>query len=66
MSITPVKKWYRMQRPVELAESFYENRCCVKNLDRKLRDMFTPHNRTSTRTIKRVFEKFQRKSSLKN
>jgi len=57
---------YTIQQRVQIVELFYENRRSVKNVFRKLRDIYGLHNRPSESTINRIVQKFQETGSMED
>jgi len=59
-------KSYTIQQRVQIVELFYENRCSLKNVFKKLCDIYGLHNRSSESTINRIVQKFQETSSVED
>lgn len=50
---------YTPQQRVQIVQLYYENQRSVKEVFRKLRPTYGPHNRPSESTIRRIIEKFE-------
>ncbi|KZC14917.1 hypothetical protein WN55_07967 [Dufourea novaeangliae] len=57
---------YTIQKRVQIVELFYENERSVKNVYRKLRDIYGRHKRPSETTINRIVKNFQQTGSVED